>query len=83
MERGREAAEGAAFDGAFAIAGATKGAATVSFAAGTEDSAGAVERNSSSAPGKLALRVIVRLPWQLVREQVDDMKLRHRMMMRN
>jgi len=54
-------------DGAFgvAIAGATRGAATSCTGCdGTEESAGAVERNSSSAPGRFALRVIVRLLWR-------------------
>ena len=42
------------------MAGGTSGAG-VSLCAGTALSAGVVERNSSSAPGRFALRVIVRL----------------------
>ena len=50
-----------------AIAGATRGLAGSTSACLTEVRAGEVERNSSSAPGRLALRVIVRLLGQLIR----------------
>ena len=62
-----------------AIAGATKGLAGSTSGCLTEVSAGEVERKSSSAPGRLALRVIVLLLGQLIHELIVDKTLLHLM----
>ena len=61
------------------VAGAA-GAVVGSVTCRTALSAGVFARKSSSAPGKLALRVIGRLLWQLIHGQVDDKTERLRMM---
>ena len=68
-------------EGAFgvAMAGGTSGALT-SLDVGTDVKAGVVERKSSSAPGRFALRVIVRLLGRLVHVQGVDTMQRHQMM---
>ena len=61
------------------MAGATRGLAGSTSACFTDVSAGEVERNNSSAPGRLALRVIGRLLGQLVHVLNVDMKQLHLM----